>query len=202
MQLLKKSALERSVTSFGEISTFRRDVITLWPFCKGSFITWSNIWAYSGKFCMVLGKSSVLQMAKYWTNALAIRSHWLEGLCRETSSKRDHRDGWSRAWGDLYEPLFWTVHCFIDERCDAVRCHHRTEMHLNFFTEFQIFPLLHRDLDGQSKSPISMDNNAFVGTDIFQQELNRNKLLIKLLSPRDLSFFSTPGANIIKLLQS
>ena len=36
-----------------------------------------KFWAYFGKIYMVLGKNSVFQMAKYWTNTLTIWSHWL-----------------------------------------------------------------------------------------------------------------------------
>ena len=66
----------------------------------------AKFWIYFGKFDMVLDKCSVLQTAKYWTNKLAIWSHWSYlcswGIEAKENSKRKNR---SKPWSSLVKSL-------------------------------------------------------------------------------------------------
>ena len=64
-----------SVTRFGEISPLWQNFNYLWKSFEGSFSNW-QIFNLFWELFLLLGKCSMLQMAKCWANNLAIWSHW------------------------------------------------------------------------------------------------------------------------------
>ena len=67
-----------SVTRFGKILPLSQTFKRLWQNINALYSIWQNVEPTLAVF-MLLGKFSLLKIAKYWTNNLAIWSHWLVG---------------------------------------------------------------------------------------------------------------------------
>ena len=67
-----------SVTRFGKILPLSQTFKRLWQNLIALFSIWQNVEPTLAIF-MLLGKFSLLKIAEYWTNNLAIWSHWLVG---------------------------------------------------------------------------------------------------------------------------